>query len=743
VALEPKTGRRPVTAKSPRGTNPSSVLLGVPPASSSSWNRASLGLFLALAALLAFHEIIDLDLWLHLSAGRWMAAHHTVPREELWSFTAMGRPWVDLHWGYQVLVSAAHAVAGGFGIQLVHAAALLAALTLALRIRREGPPVALAWLYPALALLAAQERVLTRPEIFTGLFLMLTWHLSETIASGRRPSPGWLALPLVWTNMQGLFILGPILLGLRGFGFAIDGLARRARHGAERPGVVRWHLFAAGLMLAAALVNPYGIDGLALPFRLSQQISGSSVYSGVLGELLSPFEGQLTGELFVACLVLAAGAWALDRSRRAADLLPMVAFAALAFSARRNLLLFALVSMGPTMTSWSRIARAPRAFALRAPILRPIVVAIGVALLAWVGTGWHYRAVGSPKKTGFGFSRSEFPREAAAALAALAPSGNLFNSLGDGGFLIWSLPSWRVAMDGRAEVYGETIGRDVFRAYADPAVFAEFARKHDVSAIVMDTSTRAGCEFVRHVLDAGAFGLRFIDGRGAVLVRGANDAEPRVAGLGAPAESLSVPRARKAWGIPAPAPLEMARLARALSTVGLAAPAAHAYEAVVRATPGSADAFTDYGAALLAVGSFEEADRAFAEAHALEPDHDAAAAGHARVLERTGGPAAAVRYLAAFCAENPTAERAWTTLAAAQARGGDVASALRTLEAAHQRIPAIAVPWATLLAQTGDRARARDLLTTHLRRNPKDRRAAALLRGLLQEPTPAPRGSVP
>src|SRR5262249_61687366 len=103
---------------------------------------------------------------------------------------------------------------GGGGLGVLGAGGGTAAFLVCLTARRREWPAAavvLAWA-PALVLLAF--RLDPRPEIFSllyiGCFLAVLWRVRD------RPALAWL-LPVVqvlWVNAQGLFVFGPILLGM-------------------------------------------------------------------------------------------------------------------------------------------------------------------------------------------------------------------------------------------------------------------------------------------------------------------------------------------------------------------------------------------------------------------------------------------------------------------------------------------------------------------------------------------------
>src|SRR5262249_24076409 len=100
--------------------------------------RADRLLFLAmavLAGLLGCYELFDTDVWWHLRTGRWILEHRRVPRLDLFTFSSADRPWIDLHWGFQVALATAHAMGGVPAMVLLAALASAAAVAIAVTAR--------------------------------------------------------------------------------------------------------------------------------------------------------------------------------------------------------------------------------------------------------------------------------------------------------------------------------------------------------------------------------------------------------------------------------------------------------------------------------------------------------------------------------------------------------------------------------------------------------------------------------
>jgi tetratricopeptide (TPR) repeat protein len=252
-----------------------------------------LGLLLGVAFLLGCYEMGDSDIWWHLRGGQWVLEQGRVPGLDPFTFGSADKPWIDIHWSYEVILALTYG-AGGVGALVLLAAVLGAgAVLVCLTARRREWPVVvlvLCWL-PALVLLAF--RLDPRPEIFSllylGCFLAVLWRVEQ------RPAMAWL-LPLVqvlWVNAQGLFIFGPILVVLFLAAHGALLLVRRLK-GPWGWGPVerRWWLHVGGAAVAVAaacLVNPYFLAGARFPFVLFPKVAAAgNIYKQYIDELMSP-----------------------------------------------------------------------------------------------------------------------------------------------------------------------------------------------------------------------------------------------------------------------------------------------------------------------------------------------------------------------------------------------------------------------------------------------------------------------
>jgi hypothetical protein len=190
----------------------------------------------------SFSYIWDFDIFWHLACGEWMFRHHEVMRHDYFCLDADPNGWIDVHWFFQMIVTAIYKLGGWWLLSVfkgVTAAAIL--MTFIASLRRHVPT---AWLIGVgiLMLFVMQTRIRTRPEIFTLGLLLLSFALIDSVRRGAHPIRLWWMVPIMifWVNIHGLFFLGLAIIWGSLLGAAIDWAMERFE-----PGIRRWCLWLA------------------------------------------------------------------------------------------------------------------------------------------------------------------------------------------------------------------------------------------------------------------------------------------------------------------------------------------------------------------------------------------------------------------------------------------------------------------------------------------------------------------
>ncbi|HEY2251621.1 MAG TPA: hypothetical protein VGH74_11195, partial [Planctomycetaceae bacterium] len=94
------------------------------------WNRILFYGLLLWTFLSVCYPLVDTDFWWHLKTGEWILKEGTVPQVDLYTFTEESTTWIDLHWGFQILITWLYRLGGVNLVILVKAVVVTAAVAI-------------------------------------------------------------------------------------------------------------------------------------------------------------------------------------------------------------------------------------------------------------------------------------------------------------------------------------------------------------------------------------------------------------------------------------------------------------------------------------------------------------------------------------------------------------------------------------------------------------------------------------
>ncbi len=508
---------------------------------------AVLGLALSLFA----NKIIDTDIWWHLRTGNYILENHAIPRADMYSYTAGANKWIDLHWLFQVILYATYNVFGSYGMSLLFICVFMAVFLLLWYASRPARNFFPAVILFSVALMATNTRFLARPEAFT--YLMIGAYMA-IICRYERKGARWLLyllipLQILWTNLQGLFVIGPFLI----FVYLVEyGIRENWGHdaascpqfslqtGAPEKYAKGFRPFLAVFIgsLAACLVNPYGFDGMTFPFTLFSRVGGmQNVFAASIAEFQPPFSGyNLTSSIkwfgvfmAVAGLVLAAD----YKNFRISHALIFLGLGYLAVNARRNIPLFVLallplsVEHAGNLLTQLRKAKAGK-FARGVGWFEAGVCIVLIAVLPIqvhrIVNGRYYISDRRGERFGFGFKEQTFPRGAFAFIKQNEIRGPFFNNMDIGGMFIYEMyPKEKVFIDARLEVNSADHLSEYRLAMADPLAFDRLCRKYGFNAAVIMHTSQDALYLMPVLYFSSRWALVYLDPIAAVFVRAASE----------------------------------------------------------------------------------------------------------------------------------------------------------------------------------------------------------------------------
>lgn len=428
-----------------------------------------LSLVILLVGLFCVHSLgpINQDIGRHIKTGEIIWQTHAVPKTNLFSFTEAAAPFINHHWGSEVIFYLLNS-AGGLTELILFKAAVFSAAFLLLYLAVSGEVGIIPFTIASVAgLLVIADRTDVRPEIFSYLFL--AYFLFAIFRSKYRRQDYWLyALPVVellWANMHIYFPLGFGLIGLYGLGC----LVRRD----PRWKTVAWITAASA---AAIMINPSGIRGALEPFTILANYGYSIVENqGILflknyGILLT----QINIFLFITILFGLSYIPAIKKygfKNYIFELGAGVVFAGLAMDMIRNFgpYAIALVPIAAlNLAAYKPLGASRKSAGVATIVLLLFLIwaTISSNLFAWTGQDGRFGVdIPASAQGGVDF------------VLANHIAGPVFNNFDVGSYLIWKLyPDQKVFVDGRPEAYPANFFSDIYEPMQeDPQTFNHYA----------------------------------------------------------------------------------------------------------------------------------------------------------------------------------------------------------------------------------------------------------------------------
>ncbi len=441
-------------------------------------------LFLALL-ILTMRPIADPDFWWHLRTGELISETHSIPHTDPYSFTNPGRAWIAHEWLSELGMYALYRL-GGYGLLIVAFAAII--VTAFLLTYLVCPAASRPYVAGFTLLLGALTTAPTwgaRPQmlslVLTALFLFFLdrYHTTRNLRF-------IIFLPLItilWVNLHAGFELGLAVIGIYMLGETIEIIMKLVK-GTVPAQLAQFKdiFWMAGIFaacLAAILVNPNGYRMYIYPFETLT----SQAMQQFIQEWASPDFHQIEWQpLIWLILILIGGGFVSRKPVSPIKILLVLFFGYAALRSMRNVPFFAITAVpvvSEEIGTWLQIkteAFIPKKFA-----------ALSIAALILVGVllaGGRFITVneGQSKVT-----QESFPARAVDWIEENRPDGNIYNTYGWGGYLIWRLyPQYRVYIDGRADMYGDQFIFAYTRVYSAQADWEKTFQSSGVKIVLVE-----------------------------------------------------------------------------------------------------------------------------------------------------------------------------------------------------------------------------------------------------------------
>ena len=435
--------------------------------------------------VMAVRPITDPDFWWHLRTGQLIWESKSIPRQDVFSYTVAGQPWITHEWLTEVILYAVYAFVGQGGLILLFAGIIAVAFVLSY-LQCEGRP----YLASFVVVLAAISSAVTwgvRPQMLSLLLSAVFLYVLQ-FSSKDSSRCLWLLPPLMvlWANLHGSFFLGAVYPAAYTVGATLEHVFARGEGAKPDWKDIRRLAVVTILTAAAPILNPNGIRLLLYPFGTLK----SAAMQQYIMEWFSPdfhLAQFLPFALFVLILL---ATLSLSRSRpTTTDLIFMIGFGYASLRSARQIPFFVLTTTPMVTSQLLHVWRDSGLPNLSATRMRPrgrAFLAANWAILAVLLAGAAALA-GHALVGNAAAQRDAFPVAAVDFLEASETSGNIYNLYHWGGYLIWRLyPERKVFIDGRADVYGDAFIDEYLQVYQLREAWREPLDAHDVSLAIVD-----------------------------------------------------------------------------------------------------------------------------------------------------------------------------------------------------------------------------------------------------------------
>lgn len=454
---------------------------------------------LALSGILlttAFTLVFDLDIWWHLATGWVITNLHSIPKNDIFSYSAFGLPWVNHEWLFQVLSWILYD-RWGIGtltvLKFLLTCALSAVVFRTIVLLTTSRSIAL-W-GVVLLLWTISFRIVERPYLVGLVFFAVFYHiLHRYVRGGTRTL--WILplLQIVWINTHGGGLLGPQIVLAFAAGETITGILKQRWGGP--PAISREHqrhLWIVALAcIAASIANPWGIETLIFPFQHLQMETILSRTVEWLPLLHPHLDSALPPMAALVCFGLTLLSFAFTANlTRPSHLLAVALVSYLLIKSARFVPDFMIVALPLLLMNATTIARAywpafrMAGFAPAWLHLAAVLYLSCYALLYGIPVSTHGDKLAD---IGFGTVYKAAPDQMVDFLDENGISGRVFNDMGLGGYLIFRRwPREFVFIDGRTPIFGDSFYNRFLQTFDDQNHFDALNQEYHFDYLVFSS----------------------------------------------------------------------------------------------------------------------------------------------------------------------------------------------------------------------------------------------------------------
>ncbi len=244
------------------------------------WHLAPLLLCFLIAIAFSIKNLREPDLWWQIRTGQWILQNHSVPSQDMFSYTYTGARWINIKWGFEVLAAILAYISGPESIFLLQAVITCSIIAFLIKASNQFSekaaktsgdiPIIIALLC---TLVAMEYRMIGRPEMFSHFFTVVFLYL--LLKHRKAPSYRILILAplqIIWANFHEAFAIGIIITAIFCTGGWIEYYISKRKKNSLKTTQPKELTVALAVAILSVVINPNGTRLLTRPFSILGQV---------------------------------------------------------------------------------------------------------------------------------------------------------------------------------------------------------------------------------------------------------------------------------------------------------------------------------------------------------------------------------------------------------------------------------------------------------------------------------------
>lgn len=420
---------------------------------------------------LAVHFSVVPDTFWHLRTGEIIIRNKEIMSTDTFTFHSEDEEWLypSLNWLSEVQLFTVYDLFGFAGLNIL--VALIATISMGfIYYSMSGSPLLRGFVL-ILATITARIYWGARPHIYGFLFTSIFIWVLENYRR-KNINRFWL-LPIImilWVNSHAGFFIGLALVLIYMIGNVFETIINNFSHKRESfwnelktlpkrliTKKVKDYSLIILILLVSINLNPIGINAFAFPGKTLSM----TVLKNLISEWQSPDFHEIGFQPFLwMILALIISMVISSKKLKLSELLLLTSFGFMGFLASRNIYLFALIcapiithlllpveeNLTKNISDYGSENHSSNKFfsAIKLILILLVVVAVVLQITPYLN-----------EQNNINFVSEHNPVSASKQLAVFSSNYRILNSYNHGGFLLWALPSQKVFIDGRTDLYGD------------------------------------------------------------------------------------------------------------------------------------------------------------------------------------------------------------------------------------------------------------------------------------------------